>query len=155
MLLLPLLRSAGGGNEQTFISTSQVNNVTSRLSAVEEANKALLEEIYRLQSYVRTIQHEKKGSQQNEKKLHHDVMGAIRGSNDVISELTSRVRTMEEKLHVEKENRKTLSSLSKRLEQVLQKCIELIIKKITVIYFSRLFHHNKKFIHTKTNTIQK
>ncbi|CAK8678043.1 unnamed protein product [Clavelina lepadiformis] len=98
---------------------AHVQGVVSRISLLEEANKAILEEVYRLQSSIRAGEFSKKEMVKEEKKVQRELMDTIRSSNDVISQLTSRLRKAEEKLHRERENVQHLTAHTKKLEQAL------------------------------------
>ncbi|XP_039248578.2 coiled-coil domain-containing protein 154-like isoform X2 [Styela clava] len=108
-------RSSG----QDGFTMSELRNVVNKISVIEEANKAILEEVYRLQTSVRATQLEKKGDKTDERKMQHELMQTIRASNDVVSELTSRMRRAEEKLHIDKETRKNMLAQTKQFEQAL------------------------------------
>jgi len=131
-----------------------MQGLTTRVTMVEEANKALLEEVstvscppeavlkidflltktsverhfqiyvqvYRLQSNVRAAEVSKKEAQKEGKRNQHDLMETLRSSNDVISQLTARLRKAEEKLHRERENVQSLHAHSKKLEQASELC---------------------------------
>jgi len=68
---------------------------------------------------VRASEFKKKGLIKEEKRAQRDLMDTIRSSNDVVAQLTSRLRKAEEKLHQERENVQNLMTHSKRLEQVI------------------------------------
>ena len=82
-------------------------------------------QVYRLQSNVRASEFSKKEMLKDEKRIQKDLMDTIRTSNDVVAQLTSRLRKAEEKLHQEKENVKNLMIHSKKLEQVINMRIKL------------------------------
>nr|XP_002123709.1 coiled-coil domain-containing protein 154 [Ciona intestinalis] len=96
-----------------------IQNVVTRITMLEEGNKAILEEVYRLQSNARAADYSRKEVQKEEKKVQRELMETMRSSNDVISQLTSRLRRAEEKLHHERENLQNITSHSKKLEQAL------------------------------------
>lgn len=87
-------------------------------------------QIYRLQSSVRGAELGKKGSKAEEKKLQHELMQTMRASNDIISELTSRMRRAEEKLHIDRESRKNMIAQTKQFEQVSWSIVQAIIWKV-------------------------
>ena len=75
-------------------------------------------QVYRLQSNARANDFAKKEMLKEEKRVQRELMDTIRSSNEVVGQLTSRLRKAEEKLHQERENVKNLSIHSKKLEQV-------------------------------------
>ena len=67
---------------------------------------------------MRASEFDKKGLLKEEKRAQRELMDTIRSSNDVVAQLTSRLRKAEEKLHRERENVQNLMTHSKKLEQV-------------------------------------
>ena len=76
--------------------------------------------MYRLQGSVRASDFAKKDLIKDDKRIQRELMDTMRSSNDVIAQMTSRLRKAEEKLHQERENVKNLMILSKKLEQVIK-----------------------------------
>jgi len=114
----------GGGNSLRSSRDNgrfddQVQQVLGRVATLEDSNKALLEEVYRLQRGIRNTEFGKKEAGKDERKMHQQLMDTIRSSNDVIAQLAQRLRKAEEKLHREKDNFHHLNSHSKKLEQAL------------------------------------
>lgn len=101
-----------------------------RLNVTEKSNRALLEEIVRLQTDIKTSTRKNDDILREERYARQQQESVIRASNDLIMQLATRLKSNEEKLQ---EERITLSSLvnhTKSVEQaVLGSQQELLSRK--------------------------
>ena len=92
-------------------------------------------QVYRLQGSVRASDFAKKDLIKDDKRIQRELMDTMRSSNDVIAQMTSRLRKAEEKLHQERENVKNLMILSKKLEQVIKAVKQLDLRNQAGLHY--------------------
>ena len=87
---------------------------------------------------MRASEFDKKGLLKEEKRAQRELMDTIRSSNDVVAQLTSRLRKAEEKLHRERENVQNLMTHSKKLEQVNPSFRTMLFVKLIILCKNRV-----------------
>jgi len=102
-----------GSNE----TEERVRQMEMRLAVSEKSNRALLEEVLRLQSDLRTTARRSEETLREERESRHQLSEAIKISNDLISQLSLRIKETEEKIEDEKETLNTLFSHTKNVEK--------------------------------------
>ncbi|XP_076458834.1 uncharacterized protein LOC143292443 isoform X2 [Babylonia areolata] len=111
-------------------SDEKMRMLETRLGVTEKSNRALLEEVLRLQNELRVTVARNEQSIRDEKQARMQLDSSIHIVNDLISQLANRIRTAEEKLTEEKSALSSLLSHTKGVEQaVLASQQELQTKK--------------------------
>ncbi|XP_046569599.1 coiled-coil domain-containing protein 154-like [Haliotis rubra] len=108
----------------------KVNFLESRLGVTEKSNRALLEEVLRLQNELRTSVNKNENTLREERNARQQVESSLKMCNDLIMQLSTRIKVTEEKLLEERSALSTLVTHTKGVEQaVLSSQHELRAKK--------------------------
>ncbi|XP_046362158.2 paramyosin-like isoform X4 [Haliotis rufescens] len=108
----------------------KVNFLESRLGVTEKSNRALLEEVLRLQNELRTSVNKNENTLREERNARQQVESSLKMCNDLIMQLSTRIKVTEEKLLEERSALSTLVTHTKGVEQaVLSSQHELRTKK--------------------------
>ncbi|KAL8561223.1 hypothetical protein ACOMHN_024479 [Nucella lapillus] len=111
-------------------SDEKMRLLETRLGVTEKSNRALLEEVLRLQNELRVTVARNEQSIRDEKQARMQLDSSMHMVNDLISQLASRIKSTEEKLTEEKSALGSLLSHTKGVEQaVLASQQELQTKK--------------------------
>lgn len=95
----------------------RVRQLEMRLAVSEKSNRALLEEVLRLQSDLRNTSKRSEDVMREERESRQQLSEAIRISNELISQLSARIKETEDKIEDEKESLNTLFSHTKNVEK--------------------------------------
>lgn len=95
----------------------RVRQLEMRLAVSEKSNRALLEEVLRLQSDLRSTSKRSEEVMREERDSRQQLSEAIRISNELISQLSLRIKETEDKIEEEKESLNTLFSHTKNVEK--------------------------------------
>ena len=90
-----------------------------RLGVSEKSNRALLEEVLRLQNDLRIATKKSEDIIRDEKEARQQLSEAIRISNELISQLSERIRDTEDKIQDEKASLSTLFNHTKNVEKTV------------------------------------
>ncbi|KAL5018368.1 hypothetical protein ScPMuIL_004090 [Solemya velum] len=108
----------------------RIREMEMRLTVSEKSNRALLEEVLRLQNEIKSSGRRSDDILREERKARQDVETSIKVCSDLISQLTARIKTTEERVQEEKMTLSTLVNHTKGVEQVvLSSQHELLNKK--------------------------
>lgn len=88
-----------------------------RLAVSEKSNRALLEEVLRLQNDLRSTARRSEDVLREERESRQQLSEAIRISNELISQLSVRIKETEEKIEDEKSSLNALFSHTKNVEK--------------------------------------
>ncbi|XP_071813237.1 uncharacterized protein [Apostichopus japonicus] len=112
------------------LGDGRVRQVEGRLSLVEQSNRALLEEVVRLQGELKAAQRRTEEALQAERQARQQLTENIRGSNDLVGQLGARLKRAEEKVADERTAVGALVNHTKQVEQaVLGSQQELVAKR--------------------------
>lgn len=107
-----------GGRETMDNDTEErVRQLEMRLGVSEKSNRALLEEVLRLQNDLRNTSKRSEDVLREERDSRQQLSEAIKISNELISQLTYRIKETEEKIEEEKESLNALFSHTKNVEK--------------------------------------
>ncbi|XP_052791297.1 cingulin-like isoform X2 [Mya arenaria] len=95
----------------------RVRQLEMRLTVSEKSNRALLEEVLRLQNDLRNTSRRSEDVLREERESRQQLSEAIKISNDLISQLSVRIKETEEKIEDEKDTLATLFSHTKNVEK--------------------------------------
>ena len=97
----------------------RVRQLEMRLAVSEKSNRALLEEVLRLQNDLRTTARRSETVLQEERESRQQLSEAIRISNEIITQLSVRIKETEEKIEDEKSSLNSLFSHTKNVEKTV------------------------------------
>lgn len=107
-----------------------MRQVEVRLSVSEKSNRALLEEVLRLQGDIKSTTRRSDDILREERNARQNLESAIKISNELISQLGTRIKEAEEKLQDEKSSLTSLVHHTKGVEQAVKSSQnELLTKK--------------------------
>lgn len=95
----------------------RVRQLEMRLAVSEKSNRALLEEVLRLQNDLKLTARRSEDVLREERESRQQLSEAIRISNELISQLSVRIKETEEKIEEEKNSLNTLFSHTKNVEK--------------------------------------
>ncbi|XP_033753404.1 putative leucine-rich repeat-containing protein DDB_G0290503 isoform X3 [Pecten maximus] len=98
----------------------RLRQVEVRLSVAEKSNRALLEEVLRLQGDIKSSSRRNEDILRDERSSRQNLESAIKISNELISQLGTRIKEAEEKLHDEKSALSSLVNHTKGVEQAVK-----------------------------------
>ncbi|KAK3091323.1 hypothetical protein FSP39_018929 [Pinctada imbricata] len=130
--LVPLTRKASPGYRppSELDSDDRVRQLEVRLGVAEKSNRALLEEVLRLQAEVKTTNRRNEDLIREERGSRHNLESAMKINNELITQLSSRIKEAEDKLSEEKTALSSLVNHTKGVEQAVRSSQnELIAKK--------------------------
>ncbi|XP_067670820.1 coiled-coil domain-containing protein 154-like isoform X5 [Haliotis asinina] len=132
--VVPFLGAGGRNgmrsNPDLIEAQEKVNFLESRLGVTEKSNRALLEEVLRLQNELRTSVNKNENTLREERNARQQVESSLKMCNDLIMQLSTRIKVTEEKLLEERSALSTLVTHTKGVEQaVLSSQHELRAKK--------------------------
>ncbi|KAJ8318613.1 hypothetical protein KUTeg_003704 [Tegillarca granosa] len=111
-------------------SDDRVRQLEVRLTVAERSNRALLEEVLRLQGEIKSVSRRNDDLVREEKSARHELESAISSSNELLTSLSIRIKEAELKLQEEKAALTSLVSHTKGVEQAVKSSQnELIAKK--------------------------
>lgn len=105
-----------GGDSDT---DERVRQLEMRLAVSEKSNRALLEEVLRLQNDLRTTARRSEDVLREERESRQQLSEAIRISNELITQLSVRIKETEEKIEEEKNSLNALFSHTKNVEKTV------------------------------------
>ena len=95
----------------------RVRQVEMRLGVSEKSNRALLQEVLRLQNDLRNTSKKSDDVLREERDSRQQLSEAIRMCNELISQLSQRIKDTEDKMEDEKDSLRTLYSHTKNVEK--------------------------------------
>ena len=108
----------------------RIRQIESRVVVAEKSNRALLEEVVRLQSEQKAQTRTHNEIMQQEKQSRIQLENSLRASNDLILQLSQRLQRAEDKVLEEKANVSSLINHTKNMEQtVMGNQKELVSRK--------------------------
>ena len=129
---MPVGRKASPGYRppSEIDSDERVRLLEVRLNVAEKSNRALLEEVLRLQGEVKATNRRNEDLVREERSSRHTLESAMKINNDLITQLSSRIKEAEDKLTDEKTALSSLVNHTKGVEQAVRSSQnELIAKK--------------------------
>lgn len=109
--------SFGRRDTMDYDTEERMRQLEMRLSVSEKSNRALLEEVLRLQSDLRNTTKRSEDVMREERDSRQQLSEAIRISNELISQLSLRIKETEDKIEEEKESLNSLFSHTKNVEK--------------------------------------
>ncbi|XP_060080757.1 paramyosin-like [Ylistrum balloti] len=101
-------------------SDERLRQMEVRLSVAEKSNRALLEEVLRLQGDIKSSSRRNEDILRDERNSRQNLESAIKISNELISQLGTRIKDAEEKLQDEKSALSSLVNHTKGVEQAVK-----------------------------------
>ncbi|XP_048759119.2 golgin subfamily A member 6-like protein 26 isoform X16 [Ostrea edulis] len=121
---------AGFNPNYDLDADERIRQLEVRLNVAEKSNRALLEEVLRLQGDVKTTNRRNEEVLREEKGSRHNLESAMKINNELITQLSARIKDAEEKLSEEKTALSSLVNHTKGVEQAVKSSQnELIAKK--------------------------
>ena len=120
---------AGRGLNMESESDERLRQLEVRLGVSEKSNRALLEEVLRLQNDLRVTSKRSEDILREERDSRQQLSDAIRISNDLITQLSSRIKETEDKIEEEKASLNALFSHTKNVEKTVVQSQQEIIQK--------------------------
>ena len=90
-----------------------------RVNVAEKSNRALLDEVVRLQSELKTNLRRNEEIVRDERQTQSQMENSLRASNDLIAQLSSRIKRTEEKVQEERQAVSALVNHTKSVEQAV------------------------------------
>ncbi|KAL4240116.1 hypothetical protein ACF0H5_000910 [Mactra antiquata] len=110
--------SADFGRKDSDMDTEErVRQLEMRLAVSEKSNRALLEEVLRLQNDLRNTSKRSEDVMREERESRQQLSEAIRISNELITQLSVRIKETEDKIEEEKDSLNALFSHTKNVEK--------------------------------------
>ena len=106
-------------NTDQYDTEERIRQLEMRLGVSEKSNRALLEEVLRLQNDLRIATKKSEDIIRDEKEARQQLSEAIRISNELISQLSERIRDTEDKIQDEKASLSTLFNHTKNVEKTV------------------------------------
>ena len=97
----------------------RIRQLEMRLGVSEKSNRALLEEVLRLQNDLRIATKKSEEVIRDEREARQQLSEAIRISNELISQLSERIKETEEKIQDEKASLSSLFNHTKNVEKTV------------------------------------
>ncbi|XP_041365029.1 coiled-coil domain-containing protein 154-like isoform X3 [Gigantopelta aegis] len=115
-------KSAMGGlrtGSDMHDAQDRVQFLESRLGVTEKSNRTLLEEVLRLQNELRVNVHRNEATLREERSARHTLETSLKMCNDLIMQLSARIKATEEKILDEKSALSSLVGHTKGVEQAV------------------------------------
>eukprot|EP00105_Crassostrea_gigas_P029451 XP_011451407.1 PREDICTED: early endosome antigen 1 isoform X14 [Crassostrea gigas] len=124
-------QSPAGYNPNLDLDADErIRQLEVRLNVAEKSNRALLEEVLRLQGDIKTANRRNDEVLREEKGSRHNLESAMKINNELITQLSARIKEAEDKLSEEKSALSSLVNHTKGVEQAVKSSQnELIAKK--------------------------
>ena len=104
---------------QNSIQDERIRQMEVRISVTEKSNRALLEEVVRLQSELKGQIRRNEETLRDERQARMQMENTMRAGNDLITQMSSRLKSTEEKVAEERSTVSALLSQTKNMEQVV------------------------------------
>ena len=106
-------------NTDQYDTEERIRQLEMRLGVSEKSNRALLEEVLRLQNDLRIATKKSEDVIRDEREARVQLSEAIRISNELITQLSERIKDTEEKIQEEKASLNSLFSHTKNVEKTV------------------------------------
>ncbi|PAA51940.1 hypothetical protein BOX15_Mlig027877g1, partial [Macrostomum lignano] len=94
----------------------RIRSLETRLRVAEKSNRALLEEVVRLQSELKVVSRKGEDALRDERRARQMLEGAVKSSGDLVNQLAQRLRTQEDRLAEERSRLDNLAEAGSRKE---------------------------------------